>query len=176
MPTWERGRPARMHRRHELLSTPTMWQPATFSNTHRHACPLEEQERRKETPHPGTRASRPHALPSRAAQYAYDVAAGDPTASNAVCAAEAGPWRVCRSTRVEEMGQAVPRHMRARRPRSQVGPARDVIAARNLSSTAIPLHEAPRWASRSGRNAPSAKQRSPLAIFNAQNPAIFDAH
>ena len=37
----------------------------------------------------------------------------------------------------------LPGRMRARRPRSRVGPARDVIAAGNLSSTVNPLQGAP---------------------------------
>ena len=35
--------------------------------------------------------------------------------------AEAEPWRRCRWIRVEEMGEAMPRFVRAGRPRSQVG-------------------------------------------------------
>ena len=34
--------------------------------------------------HPGARASRPHAPPSRAAQYVYDVAAGHPVGRNRI--------------------------------------------------------------------------------------------
>ena len=71
--------------------------------------------------HPGARASRPHAPPSRAAQYVYDVAAGNPGSGNGVGLGEADPWRVCRSSGVEEMREAVRRPMRAGRPRSRVG-------------------------------------------------------
>ena len=35
--------------------------------------------------------------------------------------AEAESWRRCRSSRVEEMAEAVPRIVRAGRPRSRVG-------------------------------------------------------
>ena len=75
----------------------------------RSACLLEEQERWEEAPHPGARASRPHALPSRAAEFPCDVAAGHPAGGNGVGLAEAESWRVCRWRRVEEMGEAVPR-------------------------------------------------------------------
>ncbi len=71
--------------------------------------------------HPGARASRPHAPPSRAAQYVYDVAAGNLGSGNGVGLGEADPWRVCRSSGVEEMREAVRRRMRAGRPRSRVG-------------------------------------------------------
>ena len=71
--------------------------------------------------HPGARASRPHAPPSRVAQFVYDVAAGHPGGGNGVGLGEADPWRVCRSSGVEEMGEAVRRRMQAGRPRSLVG-------------------------------------------------------
>ena len=88
----------------------------------------------EETPHPGARASRPHALPQRTAQNACDGAPANPAGRNGVNPAKAEPWRDCRSSRVGEEGQAVPRQMRARRPRSRVGvPLRSL---RSLHGTA----------------------------------------
>ena len=72
---------------------------------------------------PGARASRPHALPYRAAQYACDVTPGYPAGWNAKGLADAESWRRCRSSGVEEMAEGVPELMRARCPRSRVGPA-----------------------------------------------------
>ena len=71
--------------------------------------------------HPGARASRPHAIPLRAAQFPCDAAPGHPAGGNGMGSAEAGSWRRCRSSRVEEMAEAVPRIVRAGRPRSRVG-------------------------------------------------------
>ena len=70
---------------------------------------------------PGARASRPHAIPLRAAQFPCDTAPVHPAGGNAMGPAEAESWRRCRSTRVEEMAEAVPRLVRAGRPRSRVG-------------------------------------------------------
>ena len=72
-------------------------------------------------PHPGARASLPHALPLRAAQFPCDAASGHLAGGNAVGPAEAESWRRCRSIRVEQMGEAVPGRVRAGRPRSRVG-------------------------------------------------------
>ena len=58
--------------------------------------------------HPGARASRPHAIPLRAAQFPCDGAAGHPVGGNGMDSAEAKSWRRCRSTWVEEMVQALP--------------------------------------------------------------------
>ena len=71
--------------------------------------------------HPGARASRPHALPLRAAQFPCDSAPGHPAGGNGMGPAEAEPWRRCRSTRMEEMTEAVPRLVRAGCPRFRVG-------------------------------------------------------
>ena len=46
---------------------------------------------------------------------------GHPAGGNGMGSAEADSWRRCRSTRVEEMAEAVPRLVRAGRPRSRVG-------------------------------------------------------
>ena len=71
-------------------------------------------------PHPGARASRPHAIPLRAAQFPCDAAPGHPAGGNGMGPAEAESWHRCRTTRVEEMTEAVPRLVRAGRPRSRV--------------------------------------------------------
>ena len=59
-------------------------------------------------PHPGARASRPHALPLRAAQFPCDAAPGHRAGGNGMGSAEAESWRLCRASRVEEMGEALP--------------------------------------------------------------------
>ena len=69
---------------------------------------------------PGARASRPHAIPLRAAQFSCDSAPGHPAGGNSMGSAEAESWPRCRSTRVEEMAETVPRLVRAGRPRSRV--------------------------------------------------------
>ena len=71
--------------------------------------------------HLGARASRPHALPLRAAQFPCDGVPGHPGGGNAMGSAGAESWRRCRSSGMEEMAEAVPRRVRAGRPRSQVG-------------------------------------------------------
>ena len=71
-------------------------------------------------PHPGARASRPHALPLPAAQFPCDGAPGHPHDGNGMGSAEAESWHRCRSSPVEEMAEAVPRLVRAGRPRSGV--------------------------------------------------------
>ena len=71
--------------------------------------------------HPGARASRPHALPLRGAQFPCDGASSHPAGGNGMDLAETEPWSVCRSGRVEKMAKAVPGFVRAGRPRSRVG-------------------------------------------------------
>ena len=71
------------------------------------------------TPHPGARASRPHAVPSVAAQFPCDVAADHPVGGNRIGQAEGVPWRRCRLMQVGEMAEAVPGLVRAGRPRSR---------------------------------------------------------
>ena len=71
-------------------------------------------------PHPGARASRPHAIPLRAAQFPRDAAPGHPAGGHGMGPAEAESWRRCRSARMKQMAQAVPRLVRAGRPRSRV--------------------------------------------------------
>ena len=58
--------------------------------------------------HPGARASRPHAIPLRAAQFPCDGAPVHPAGGNRMGPAQAEPGRLCRSIRVEEMGEALP--------------------------------------------------------------------
>ena len=74
-------------------------------------------------PHPGARASRPHALPLPAAQFPCDVAPGHPVGGNGIGWAEAESWRRCRSGRVEEMAEAAGRLVQAGRPRSRGVPS-----------------------------------------------------
>ena len=57
---------------------------------------------------PGARASRPHSLGWVAAQFPRDAAHGHPAAGNGLGSAEADAWSRCRSSRVEEMDEAVP--------------------------------------------------------------------
>ena len=73
------------------------------------------------TPHPGARASRPHAVPWVAAQFPGDVAADRPAGGNRRGPAEAEAGRRCRLIPVEEMGEAAGGFVRAGRPRSRVG-------------------------------------------------------
>ncbi len=58
--------------------------------------------------HPGARASRPHPLPWVVAQFPCDGAPGHRAGGNRMGPAEAEPGRLCRSIRVEEMGEALP--------------------------------------------------------------------
>ena len=73
------------------------------------------------TPHPGARASRPHAVPSVAAQFPCDVAADRPAGGNRMGPAEAEAGRRCRLIPVEEMAEAAGGFVRAGRPRSRGG-------------------------------------------------------
>ena len=57
---------------------------------------------------PGARASRPHSLRWVAAQFPRDAAPVHPAGGNGLGSAEAESWRRCRSSRVEERGEAVP--------------------------------------------------------------------
>ena len=70
---------------------------------------------------PGARASRPHAVPSVAAQFPCDVAADRPAGGNSSGQAEAEAGRRCRLIPVEEMAEAAGGFVRAGRPRSRVG-------------------------------------------------------
>ena len=70
---------------------------------------------------PGARASRPHAVPSVAAQFPCDVAAARPAGGNRMGPAEAEAGRRCRLIPVKEMAEAAGGFVRAGRPRSRVG-------------------------------------------------------
>ena len=70
---------------------------------------------------PGARASRPHAVPSVAAQFPCDVAADRPAGGNRMSPAEAEAGRRCRLIPVEEMAEAAGGFVRAGRPRSRGG-------------------------------------------------------
>ena len=87
-----------------------------------------QRSRPPDTPHltigttpPGARASRPHAVPSVAAQFPCDVAADRPAGGNRMGPAEAEAGRRCRLIPVEEMAEAARGFVRAGRPRSRVG-------------------------------------------------------
>ncbi len=58
--------------------------------------------------HPGARASRPHPLPWVVAQFPCDGAPVHRAGGNRMGPAQAEPGRLCRSIRVEEMGEALP--------------------------------------------------------------------
>ena len=60
------------------------------------------------TTHPGARASRPHPLPWVVAQFPCDGAPVHRAGGNRMGPAEAEPGCLCRSIRVEEMGEALP--------------------------------------------------------------------
>ena len=90
--------------------------------------PAFRESRPPDTPHltiettpPGARASRPHAVPSVAAQFPCDVAADRPAGGNRMGPAEAEAGRRCRLIPVEEMAEAAGGFVRAGRPRSRVG-------------------------------------------------------
>ena len=75
-----------------------------------------QRSRPPDTPHltigttpPGARASRPHAVPSVAAQFPCDVAADRPAGGNRTGPAEAEAGRRCRLIPVEEMAEAARR-------------------------------------------------------------------
>ena len=87
-----------------------------------------QRSRPPDTPHlsigttpPGARASRPHAVPSVAAQFPCDVAADRPAGENRMGPAEAEAGRRCRLIPVEEMAEAARGFVRAGRPRSRGG-------------------------------------------------------
>ena len=65
---------------------------------------------------PGARASRPHAVPSVAAQFPCDVAADRPAGGNRMGPAEAEAGRRCRLIPVEEMAEAAGGFVRAGTP------------------------------------------------------------
>ena len=58
--------------------------------------------------HPGARASRPHPLPWIVARFPCDPAPVHRAGGNRMGPAQAEPGRLCRSIRVEEMGEALP--------------------------------------------------------------------
>ncbi len=76
---------------------------------------------------PGARASRPHAVPSVAAQFPCDIAADRPAGGNRMGPAEAEAGRRCRSNRVEEMAEAAGGFVRAGRPRSRGASSHDRV-------------------------------------------------
>ena len=94
--------------------------------------------------HPGARASRPHALPLRADQFPCDGAPGHPYGGNGMGRAQSARHR---STRVEQIAEALPRFVTGGTPGSRVGirpafqesdPRRPPMQMQNLFNTAIP--------------------------------------
>ena len=89
--------------------------PSVTALPHRHGlrpgkparAPLRSKSDERRRP-PGARASRPHAVPLRAAQFPCDTAPGYPAGGNAMGSSEAESRPRCRSTRVERMGEALP--------------------------------------------------------------------
>ena len=82
-----------------------------------------QRSRPPDTPHltigttpPGARASRPHAVPSVAAQFPCDVAADRPAGGNRMGPAEAEAGRRCRLIPVEEVAEAAGGFVRAGTP------------------------------------------------------------
>ncbi len=93
-----------------------------------------QRSRPPDTPHltigttpPGARASRPHAVPSVAAQFPCDVAADRPAGGNRMGPAEAEAGRRCRLIPVEEMAEAAGGFVRAGRPRSRGASSHDRV-------------------------------------------------
>ena len=93
-----------------------------------------QRSRPPDTPHlsigttpPGARASRPHAVPSVAAQFPCDVAADRPAGGNRMGPAEAEAGRRCRLIAVEEMAEAAGGFVRAGRPRSRGASSHDRV-------------------------------------------------
>ena len=93
---------------------------AAFQKATAGACSLEEQERWEEGP-PGNAGVPPACNPVAYRSISCDAAPRHPAGGNGMGSAEAESWPRCRSTRVEELAEAVPRLVRAGRPRSRVG-------------------------------------------------------
>ena len=107
-----------------------------------------QRSRPPDTPHlsigttpPGARASRPHAVPSVAAQFPCDVAADRPAGGNRMGPAEAEAGRRCRLIPVKEMAEAAGGFVRAGRPRSRGACSHYVVIprAQNCRSIWAPL-------------------------------------
>ena len=60
-----------------------------------------------------------------------------PAGGNRMVPAEAEPWRRCRSIRVEEMGEAAGRFVRAGRPRSRGASSHDLVTPREQNRRSI---------------------------------------
>ena len=182
----ERGRLARMHSRRVPLSFAAIW--------HLAALPAEapwiraKQSPRRKRP-PGARASRPHAQPSRAAQFPCDMASGRPAGRSAMDSGEAesqeetppgsaGVSPACTAVACRSVSPRWGTRPPCRQERH--GPGRGSVLAplpvdpggadgRGCARTCAGGTPAlPGGVPQSGRSAPSAVQRS--------GPAIFDAH
>ena len=108
-----------------------------------------QRSRPPDTPHltigttpPGARASRPHAVPSVAAQFPCDVAADRPAGENRMGPAEAEAGRRCRLIPVEEMAEAARGFVRAGTPALPGGLHQSSCLKQNLGSRdAKPVQE-----------------------------------
>ena len=87
--TRERGRPARMHYRSVPLRFLGMGHPSTLPARTAWARTRQSPGRRRP---PGARASRPHALPQRAAQIPWDGAPVRPAGENRMGSDQAESW------------------------------------------------------------------------------------
>ena len=79
------------------------------------------RQRRGRRGPPGSAGVPPACTAVACRSVSWDGAPGHPAGENRMGPSEAEPWRLCRSSRVEEMGEAVPGCVRAGRPRSRVG-------------------------------------------------------
>ena len=91
----------------------------------------EEQECWEEAP-PGSAGVPPACTTVACCSVSLGWGTRHPAGGNGMGGAEAESRRRCRSTRVEEMGEAVPGRLRAGRPRSRGASFRDVVAAREV--------------------------------------------
>ena len=92
-----------------------------------------------EEAHPGARASRPHATPLRAAQFPCDAAPSHSGGGYGMGSAEAESWLRCRSSRMEELAEAVPGPVRAGRP-ALPGGLHPLTPSHHRSSIGIRVH------------------------------------
>ena len=90
-------------------------------------------------PHPGARASRPHALPFGAAQFPCDAAPGHPAGGYGMGSAEAESWLRCRSSRVEEMSRGCGKTCAGGTPALPGGPL-SMTSSRQWRATGICVH------------------------------------
>ena len=106
---------------HYLKQTKKEWSASARAAARQAAaCPLEQLERWEEAP-PGNAGVPPACYPVACRSVSLRCGTAHPAGGNATGSAEAESRPRCRSTRVEEMAEAVPEPVRAGRPRSQGG-------------------------------------------------------